>query len=468
MNPILNPHNAFPLLKSYIFDLKRLQSAPPEQIKKYKDQIFKKMVEYAYSVPVYHSIYKKHGVHPQDIRGIEDITKLPIITKDDIKNNFPDKILPTNYNKKNGHIYCTGGTTGKPLCIYTDFYTIGKGAMTSLRQLKILDVAKKNLKIAHLGNFNPYRIDLIAQEHFQKHVWFMVNKKNTLNIDISTPIKQILEKLAEFKPDVIMSYPAIYQHLAYLKRKGFGKELQPTLLWVGGAMLDAYTKKYVEDVFNCPLLNIYPSVEGGADIAFECFEGTWHVNDDFFHIEAIDEQQNLVDYGKRGHIVLTRLWGRGTPIIRYAGMDDWVRIQPPKTCSCGLTTSVIEGGVEGRKRANIILPNGKVFPPGAFCFITPVLNNLKTFKVKQYQIIQHSIHDIQVLLVIDEDLRHVGPSVEKIKEEIKKMYQMKSGDEVTIRVDEVDEIKNEKNASKPPPIVISHVQQDNGYHMLDE
>ena len=467
MNPIINPYNAFPLLKSYLLDQQRLQKKSPEQIRKYKDKMLQKMVKYAYTVPAYHSIYKKNGIHPSDISGIKDITKLPIISKEDIKNNFPDNIVPSNYNKKNGHIYCTGGTTGKPLCIYTDFYTIGKGAMTSLREFNLLGIAKRNLKIAHLGNFNPYRIDLISQEHFQKHLWFLINEKNTLNIDISTPIKEILEQLADFQPDVIMSYPAIYQHLAYLKRKGFGSQLKPSLLWVGGAMLDAYTKKYVEDVFQCPLLNIYPSVEAGSDIAFECYDGTWHVNDDFFHLEVIDEHNNLVDYGKRGHIVLTRLWGRGTPIIRYAGMDDWIRLQPPETCSCGLTTSIIQGGVEGRKRANIVLPNGKIFPPGAFCFITPVLNRLNTFKVKQYQIIQHSIHNIQVLLVIDNDLRHIGPTVETIKEEVKKAYQMKAGEGVDIQVDEVDEIKHPTTSSKPPPIVISHVQQDEGYKILN-
>ncbi|MFO8077237.1 MAG: hypothetical protein R6U21_01145, partial [Thermoplasmatota archaeon] len=223
---------------------------------------------------------------------------------------------------------------------------------------------------------------------------------------------------------------------------------------------------YVEDAFQCRLLNIYPSVEAGADIAFECKKGTWHVHDDFFHLEAIDDNNNLVSEGKRGHIVITRLWGRGTPIIRYTGMDDWVKLKNEVNCSCGLTTTVIDGGVEGRKRANIILPNGKVFPPGAFCFITPVLNKLNTFKVKQYQIIQQKKDEIEILLVIDESLRHVGPPVDQIREGIKKIYQEKAGPEVIITIKEVDEIVHPKDRSKPPPIVISNVSPDEGYHTL--
>lgn len=468
MNPLLNPYNAFPLLKDFILDKNRLQTKTPQEIQHYKDKVFRRIIQYAYNVPVYHTLYKKHGIHPKDIKGIKDITKIPIITKEEITKNFPDKLLPTNYNTNNAHRYCTGGTTGKPLCIYTDFYSMGKGSILALREMNILGVKKKNLRIAHLGNFNPYRIDLISQEHFQKHINFIFKNENTLNIDISTPVTEILDKLDAFKPDIIMSYPAIYQHLAYLRRKGQGKNVKPSILWVGGAMLDDYTKTYVEDAFKTPLLNIYPSVEAGADIAFECHDGIWHINDDFFHIEATDQNGDFVEYGKRGHIVVTRLWGRATPIIRYAGMDDWVTLEEPETCSCGLTTTTIKGGIEGRKRANIILPDGKIFPPGAFCFITPVLNNLNTFKVKQYQIIQESITEVRVLLVIDNDLRNVGPSVEIIKEEVKKIYQKKCGPKVTINIEEVDEIKHPKDARKPPPIVISKVEPEAGYELINK
>ena len=278
----------------------------------------------------------------------------------------------------------------------------------------------------------------------------------------------MLDKLDSFKPDIIMSYPAILQHLAFLRRKGQGKNVSPKICWTGGAMLDEYTKKYVEDTFKTRLLNVYPSVEANGNMAFECYKGNWHVHDDFYHLEAMNDDGEILEPGARGHLVMTRLWGYATPIIRYTGMDDWVRISKDFKCDCGLCSSVVENGVEGRLRANIILPDGKVFPPGAFCFITPVLNRLKTFKVKRFQIVQKKVTEIEVLLVIDEDLRDIGPSVEKIMEEIKKIYQQKSGPKVTINVKEVDEIKPlEKGCLKPPPIVISKVSRNQGYDVLE-
>ena len=466
MNPVINPLELIPLLKSYFLDSNRLNRLNNAQIKKYKNKAFRKIIKYAYNVPVYHNKYKKAGIYPSDIKTIEDIRKLPFISKKDLVEAYPDKLLPVNYYKDKAHVVGTGGTSGKPVYLYTDFYTIGQTIGISIRELKHLDLNFRKTKTAHIGNFSPYRIDLVTQEHFQRHLKSFISMRNTLNIDVNQSIKKIINKLEEFQPDIIITYPAIFQHLAFLKRNGYAKNIKPRLCWTGGAMLDDYTKKYVEDAFKCRLLNIYPSVEAGANIAFECFDGTWHIHHDYFYVEAIDDNQQLVDEGNQGHIVLTRLWGRATPIIRYTGMDDWVTIGSEKECSCGLKTPVLKDGVEGRMRANIILPNGKIFPPGAFCFITPVLQKLKTYKVRQYQIIQEKLNEINIKIVIDKHLRNKGASVEKIFKNIKKTYQEKTGPNVEINVFEVEEIKNKKNASKPAPIVISKVSKKQGFNII--
>jgi phenylacetate-CoA ligase len=466
MNPLVNPLITIPVLKNFILDHGRLQRLNQTQIQKFRDKEFRKIVKYAYNVPFYHDKYKKAGLHPSDIRGLKDIEKLPLITKEDLVKNFPDRIIPTNYNKKKGFVICTGGTTGKPVSIYTDFITMGKSTGLLIRELNHFNLHWKKSRFVHIGNFNQYRIDKISQENFSEHIESFISFKNRLNLDVGTPLIKMIELLDKFRPEIIMAYPAVFQHLAFLKRKGKGNNIKPKILWTGGAILDDYTKRYVEDAFNCALLNIYPSVEAGADIAFECLEGTWHINYDFFELEAIDDDGCVVAPGERGHVVLTRLWGNGTPIIRYVGMEDWVRLSDIERCNCGLKTPTIIDGVEGRNRANIVLPNGKIFPPGAFCFIEPVLQELNTFKVLQYQIVQKSINEIQILIVIDEDLRKVGPSVDVIFEIIEKKYKEKVGPDVIIDVKEVKEIKHRRDASKPPPIVVSNVSQEEGYKAL--
>jgi len=467
MNPLLNPYTSYKLLRELLVNNRRLYNLESKKTKRYIDNSFKKLIKYAYTIPMYHDKYKKAGVHPSDIKGIKDIEKIPFISKKELVDNYPDGIIPNNYNKNQGFVICTGGTTGKPVSLYTDFLTMGLSASVTIRELKYFKLNWRKSKIVHIGNFNQYRIDKISEENFQSHVKKVFSLKNVVNMDVNTPIIELVNTLDKIRPDIIICYPGVYQHMAHVMRKGYGKNIKPKLMWIGGAILDNYTREYVESAFGCKLLNIYNSVEAGTEIAFECRKGTWHINSDYFKIEAINDNNEIVQNGERGHIVITKLLANGTPIIRYTGMDDWLRINPSKKCECGITSPEIIGGVEGRRRANIVLPNGKVFPPGAFCFITPVLHKLNTFKVKQYQIVQKTIDEIYILLVIDEDERNIGPSFEEIAKNIKKIYQQKVGPEVTITVKEVKEIKHDKDASKPAPIVVSHVSRKKGYDTLE-
>jgi phenylacetate-coenzyme A ligase PaaK-like adenylate-forming protein len=114
---------------------------------------------------------------------------------------------------------------------------------------------------------------------------------------------------------------------------------------------------------------------------------------------------------------------------------------------------------------SVILPDGRVFPSASFAIISAILNDLKTKKVSQFQIVQRKIDEIDILIVIDEDLRDVGVSVDLIIKHIKEAYERKVGPDVTINVKEVKEIKSSKG--KPSPLLISHVAIENGYTLVD-
>ena len=138
MNPFLNPKIALPLLKNYVFDPGRLKRLNTEQLNKYKNKAFRRIVKYAYTVPVYHKKYKQSGIHPNDIKGIKDITKLPFISKKDFVDNFPDGLLPLDYNKKNSNVVSTSGSTGKPVSFYVDFPTLSKALSLFLEKESLI------------------------------------------------------------------------------------------------------------------------------------------------------------------------------------------------------------------------------------------------------------------------------------------------------------------------------------------
>ena len=332
-----------------------------------------------------------------------------------------------------------------------------RGNLIAFRENRFFNLNWRKTRFAHIGNFNPFKYDEVFDKNVITYAKSFFSFKNYLSIQASSHTHKIIERLDYFKPDVIISYPAIFQDIAYLKRKGYGKNIQPKLLLVGGATLDEYTRSYVEDVFDCRMFNTYASCESGAEIAFECTERNWHIHADFFHLEAVDENMELVGPGERGRLVITKLWGNGTPIIRYTGMEDWITIGNGEKCSCGLRSPIFGKPVEGRVNSNIVLPDGRVFPPSAFLFISSVLHELETYKIKRFQIIQNRLDEIEILLIIDEDLRDRGPSFDEIARKIKKIYHEKTGPDITITVKEVNEIEEYQDTGKPAPIVISHV-----------
>ena len=468
MNPFLNPINTLKFIKNYLSDTSRLNKFGPEEIKKYKDKSFKKIVEYAYTVPFYHDIYKKAGIQPSDIKRIEDIKKLPMISKDDLKNNFPDRVLPIGYNKDRAQVICSGGTSGKTVYLFYDYEIAVRSTALGVRVNNHLNLNWRKLKFVYIGEIAKSRAAKVYDKNFLSHVRSFISLDNVKELDINKPMKEIIQKLDSIQPDCIHSYPSVFQYLSFLKTKGYGKNLKPKLLSSGGTRLDDYTRKYVENAFGCPVLNLYSSVEAGGAIAFECLHRKWHVNYDFFEIEAVDRNGELVSPGEKGQIVVTRLWGKGTPIIRYTGMEDWISIADDEKCECGLQTPIFKNGVEGRVRNDIILPNGKIFSAATFCAITPITQKLGTYKIKQYQIIQKKTDEIDILIVIDNAIRDVGPSVELIIEKISNAYQNIVGPNVKINVKEVKDIGSVMSTGPRTPIVISHVKSEDAFKIMNE
>ena len=467
MNPFLNPITSIPFLKNFLFDPSRLKRYSPAKIKAHQDSALRKIITYSYTVPLYQKKFKEAKIHPNDIRGMQDYAKLPFITKQHLVDHFPDEIVPRDYNKGKAQIVSTGGSTGKPVSIYTDFSVLSGGIGASIRTLQNLQLNWRTSRIVQIGNYSTGKADIAAESVLYSKARSLSLLNNFIYMNAFDPIKDIINAVDEFKPDMILSYPATFQHLAFLKNKGYGKNINPTALVASASVLDQYTRDYVEDAFRCKIYNVYGSTESSSEaaIAFECSEGIWHVNHDYHYVQAVDENLEVVGDGERGHIVETRLFGKATPIVKYLGLDDWVSIISDYSCSCGLRTPIFKHGVEGRISGSVTLPDGRVFPAASFVSIHDALKKLNTKKVKQYQIVQRKLNEIDILLVIDEELRNSGPSLEQVFKEIKEIHQKKAGPAVTIKVKEVNNIKSDPG--KPASLVISHVQPKKGHILVD-
>ncbi|MEM2934752.1 MAG: AMP-binding protein [Candidatus Thermoplasmatota archaeon] len=419
----------------YISDIDRLFE-DEEKIEKYRQKCLKKILRYATKVPLYREKYK--GIDINSI-NLENISALPILKKDDIRKNF-DKIIP--YKSKKYSIVSTSGSTGKPVSIYVDFYTIIKALMGFLREIKEYDINWMKDRMSVIVDLTSGS----AEEAYLKKTAIpnlkpIFSMNNLQILHVGEDVEKMAEKIEKFNPKFIGGYPGNLRALAITKRKK-GLKIEPEVMASSGAVLDEYTKKYIEETFNARVYDVYGSTEAGP-IAYECKRGNYHLHYDMVHVEVVDENDNPTD--KTGRIVVTKLYGNATPIIRYDGLNDF--ITPIKNkCGCGINSPIIER-IEGRKADSIILPSGKIIPPFTITGIpAKVMYSLQRFSIEQFQIIQDSEDEIIVNLVIDKNENMKEILKEKIREEFEKKIK-----ESKVIIREVDEIEKNK------PVVISRL-----------
>jgi len=444
LNPYHNPLFLLKLAKMYLTDIDRIWNTTPQKLIKIQDKSFRKMVKYAYTVPVYHKKYKKVGIHPNDISGIKDIKKLPIITKNDLRDNYPNGLLPKKYNKEYTSLVSTSGSSGKPVFCYYSLITSIMITIGGIRSLKPTGAKWNKSKICLIVDMKEGSVEKAAyNDALLPFLNKFIDTGNLLYLHVGDPLNNILEKVKKFDPTYLVTDPNMLQQLANLKNNGKLDYLNPKWLFSGSAMLDPYTRKYVEQAFGVKIFDNYNSTEAGA-MAFQCIKnGRYHVNSDFLHMEFLDENGNDVDYNKPGKLVVTRLFGYDTPFIRYDGIDDVVTPIEPDD-SCEVTTLQMIKDIHGRSMEFIKLPSGKKIAPFKLTTIpASVMDKLGTFKIKQFQIIQHKINLVEVKIIIDEKIRNIGPSVKKIIKDLESEFRKLTLNEIKIKVNEVKKISPE-------------------------
>ena len=451
---MISPLFLLNLIKSYFSDIDRVWKLNEEQLEEYRKKSFKKILKKAKKVPMYRKKYK--GIDLDKI-SLDNIEKLPILTKEDLRKNFPHGIVPNGFNIKKAHLVSTSGSTGQPTSIYTDFYSIIKALMGFVRELKEYGISWRKDKITVIADLTPGS----AEEAYLNRTAIPTLKplfslKNMQFLHVGEDVEKMIEKIDEFKPKFIGGYPGVLRALAVLKRKGYGKNIQPEVMASSGAVLDEYTKKYIEEAFETKIYDVYGSTEAGP-VAFECKKGNYHLHYDMVHVEVLDENFEPVEYGKAGQIVVTKLYGNATPIIRYNGLNDFI-IPLAKKCNCGINTPLI-GKIAGRKADSIILPNGKIIPPSSITGIpAKVMEELNTKKILQFQILQKSIDKVEVLIVIDEEQRDMEPSIDTLFKKLKEKFEERFNKQIEVEIKEVKKIEKPAGLDTPPPVVTSMVR----------
>ncbi|MEF8848929.1 MAG: hypothetical protein V5A68_07330 [Candidatus Thermoplasmatota archaeon] len=459
MRIIPNPIFLYHYFKNFLY-VDRLWKIDSKEIKDLQTKLLKKMLKFSKNVPLYRHKFEKSNISLEDIQDVNDIKKIPFTTKQDLRDFGVKGTLPKNFNIDCGCRADTSGSTGEPISIYRDIRSMALETTLSLRMLKSYNLPFSETRITNIGDFtipNSHDEECI-NKGVVRQLGFISSyyNKKVQNVFTGKNPKEIIKNLSSFNPDLIISYPGPLIALMHLRQEGYGENINPKYIVSSGGMVDSYTKKQIENAFDTQVLGLYAATESGG-IAFECPLGNYHIQSDHVIIDAVDDNGDSVAPGEHGHLVVTRLYGRGTPIIRYTGMDDIITPTDEK-CECGMNTPLLDN-VEGRRVDSIVLPDGRIFPPATITLIPgEIAEEYGVDIIKRFQIIQHKKDKIEILIVINQNLRGKVPSVEEMLDEIKNRYKKIVGESVFIEVKEVDEVKKDKRSpGSPSSIIISKV-----------
>jgi phenylacetate-CoA ligase len=367
----------------YTRELERNQWLSPDELQQISWQKLKTLLEHAYAnVPFYRRRFQEIGLTPQDIRTEEDFRQIPLLSKDDIRQNA-DLLIATNYAKDKMKRDVTSGSTGVPLVLYReqDYNSIDLAAFTRCYRWFGCEPGDK---IAWIWGRRESGSNPTLMQRLRRERW--------LNGYQPTPesLQRFAETLLHWKPRIIAGYGnIIYVFAEYLDRHNISgirpKVVQPTAMTIW-----PHERKLIEHVFRCPVSDRYSSHEAGAYISAECPEGGKHIFNDVCYVEIMTDGRPAAP-GEMGEIVITPLYSLGMPLIRYRMAD--IGAFDASQCPCGRRLPLL-GRLEGRTTSIFTLPSGKLLYGGAFRHL--VLKD--TMAIRRFRVHQYSKERIEVFL----------------------------------------------------------------------
>ncbi len=441
MNQFLNPVFLARLAKSYLFDINRLALMSPEELKNYQNKALRKTVDHAYkSVLMYHEIYKKAGVHPSDICSTKDLKKLPMISKHDIAAYYPDGIIPKKVNKDQLVHVSTSGTTGKSLQMYVDMADIAFGLFAYIRKLRQWDIGMRKNRLSIIADFAPHTVETgYINKGLSPQLNLQTFFKNIQWLNTNDTAEKLIKQLNEFQPDFIGGYYGMLGHLALLKLQGAAPNLNPSWIATTGTTLDPTMKHFLQETFGASVFESYGSTETGA-LGFTCPKNHFHLFSDLVFAEFFRDglpAENRVP----SSLVVTKLYGGGTPIIRYSHINDIVDPIFDESCSCGLPGQLI-GKVWGRDDLSLLLPDGRAALPSVFSEIfSKVLSKKHTRKLLVSKIIQPNLHHVQIQICENKQVSEkYAPSMQELAEFLRQEFSKRFGSSVEVEVSVVSKL----------------------------
>ena len=327
-----------------------------EEIKKLQSEKLVKQVKHAYeNIEYYRNLMNEKGVTPDDIKGIEDLHKLPFLSKSDLRDAYPYGLLGAPLSDC-VRIHSTSGTTGKRVVAFYTQNDVDMWEECCARAIVAAGGTKDDIcQICYGYGLFTGGLGLHGGSHKVGSLTLPMSSGNT-------------ERQTQFMMDLGSTFlcctPSYAAYIGeYLKEQGYKPEDNKLKAGIFGA--EPWTeemRRNIEASLGIKAYDIYGLTElSGPGVAFECEEQHgMHINEDHFIAEIINpDTGEVLPEGEKGELVFTSLDKEAFPMIRYRTRD--ICVLSREKCSCG-RTFIRMAKPMGRSDDMLIIRGVNVFP----------------------------------------------------------------------------------------------------------
>ena len=364
-----------------------IETASREQIKAWQDERLVKQVKHVWdNVPYYRKKMEAQGVTPEDIKGTEDLHKLPFISKADLREAYPYGLVAKPL-KDCVRIQSTSGTTGKRVVAFYTQHDIDLWEDCCARAIVAAGGTDEDVcQVSYGYGLFTGGPGLNGGSHKVGCLTIPTSSGNTE--------RQIMF-IRDLNATILCCTPSYAAYIGEtMKEMGLTPDQIPLKAGIFGA--EAWSEEMRQDIQNTlgiKAYDIYGLTElSGPGVAFECSaQAGMHINEDHFIAEIIDpETGEVLPDGQQGELVFTSITKEAFPLLRYRTRD--ICVLTRKKCSCG-RTHVKMSKPMGRSDDMLIIKGVNVFPsqietvlleqgyPANYQIIVDRVNNSDTLEV---------------------------------------------------------------------------------------
>lgn len=364
--------------------------------------------------------------------NVDNWNSLPVLTKTDLQQPL-DNRLSYGYTKNICHVSKTSGSSGTPFIFAKDKFSHALTWSVFKHRYSWFNLDLNTSKQARF-----YGIPLNKKGYYKERLKdFLANRFRFSVFDLSyKQLEKNLNKFSKTSFDYLNGYTSsIVQFAKFLKEKNIVlKTVCPSLkvCIVTSEMLFQDDRELLENQFGIPVVNEYGSAELGL-IAFQNPNGEWQVNNEDLYVEILDEQDNILPYGEIGRVVVTSLYNKAHPFIRY-DLGDIGMLSINSTLQKPILEKLI-----GRTNDIAILPSGKKAAGLTFYYVTKTIiednSAVKEFIIEQQKQDTFKVTYVSKQLLTEEKQleikaafsKYLEPNLTIIFEKKDKLIRAKSG-----------------------------------------